>query len=417
MIRVGILGGGQLARMLAEAASRLGLRPVVFSESRTSSAAQVCAHVVLGTTDSVAKLRKFFSAVDIVVFENEFVDCELIKRAAKGLSVRFLPGLEVIAQLQDKLTQKHLLTRLSIPTSPYLEMLPKEKPAAFVARALARFGGSCVIKWARLGYDGKGVMVVEQGEQDEATDFCREALRVGIPIYAEQRVRFVRELAQVSASNPATGDVQSYPLVISEQERGICKRVTGPASSLGVANELERAASEASRKLAKELQIAGCFAIEFFETDRGELWVNEIAPRVHNTGHFTQDAADTSQFENHWRGVLGYPLGQTRTAPYFAMLNLLGPQGVSRADADTALPVPGASIHLHWYGKDRLLPGRKLGHLNAAAPTRDALSRCLEQFDVCHEKWKTGMTRQAGSDIKSSRKSWGKSRGKKRVKK
>lgn len=381
---VGILGGGQLARMLAEAAHRLGLVPVPLAESPDEPAAQVCPQTVVGSIDDPEALERFFARCPRVVFENEFVDCDRLERAARG-RVEFLPGLAAIRRLQDKLQQKQVLAELGIPNPPFRALDGgRDAVRGFVEDALAHFEGECVFKWARLGYDGKGTLIGPV-DADVATAFCERALDRGVPLYVEQKVAFRRELSVV-ASYSLAGELAAYPLVVSEQQDGICKRVTGPATALGVDPRLERAAHEHARRLAERLSLFGTFAIELLHAPDDEIWVNEIAPRVHNTGHFSQDAAATSQFENHWRAVLRLPLGPTATAPAFAMLNLLGPADVAPGPADR-VPEPGAHAHLHWYGKRELRDGRKMGHLNGSAASAAELPALLDELRDLERRW------------------------------
>lgn len=394
--RVGILGGGQLARMLIEAAHRLGLHPVVLAGGNSDPAAQVCPSAVFGDPADLygdpVVLRRFFSQVSEVAFENEFVPCEALEIAAKGTGVRFVPRLGTLFQLQDKIRQKEILTRLGIPTSPY-EVLGRETKAAdWAYEVLERFGGEGVFKWAQLGYDGKGTWISGKGKSDsDASRFCEDAARRGVPLYIEKKVNFRRELAMV-ASYSVTGEFVSYPLVISLQENGICREVIGPATALGVDSALEEKARGYAHKLAEALSLHGTFAIELFETEEGELWVNELAPRVHNTGHYSQDACVTSQFENHWRAILGLPLGATTCAPAFAMLNLLGPREELSALSAEKLLAPHA--HLHWYGKKELRAGRKLGHLNGVTDSPAKVPDLLEELRVCERSWMNILLKQ-----------------------
>ena len=368
---VGILGGGQLALMLAEAAVHLGVNPVIFT----------------GKPSDPQALKNFFSKVQLVVFENEFLDCQILAAAAEKLDVTFIPSLETIELLQDKLQQKNLLARLGIPTSPFEVAAQDEVPAAWVARALKKFGGTCVFKWARMGYDGKGVLIHDESKSLElAVSFCAEALQKGYPVYAEKKIRFKRELALI-ACNSTREEFVTYPLVVSEQTEGICSRVTGPAYALGVPGHLEDQAKDFARRIAEEAGLHGSFALELFEADSEELLVNEIAPRVHNSGHYTQDAADTSQFENHLRAALGMSLGSTETSPGFAMLNLLGPPGVTLSEQDFTMPKAYPKVHVHWYGKTEIRPGRKLGHLNGTANSPEELADLLNHLQHYHDQW------------------------------
>ncbi|HEU4535138.1 MAG TPA: ATP-grasp domain-containing protein [Polyangiaceae bacterium] len=379
---VGLLGGGQLARMLARAALDLGLRPVVFAQRGDDPAALACRDVVEGEVGDGAALRAFLASVSVVAFENEFVPCEALEQASEGLPLRFGPGLGVLGRLRDKLGQKEVLAALGVPSAPYLVHDPAEPFEAWADRARGAFGGlGCVLKWSCFGYDGKGTLALDAAGPlpAELGAFGAEAFARGARLFAEQRVPFRRELALCAAYSTA-GEFAAYPLVITRQERGVCVEVRGPARALGVDPGLEAIAVDYARRLAEGLGLTGVFALEAFELASGELWINEIAPRVHNSGHYTLDAAETSQFENHWRALLGLPLGRTGGAAGFVMRNLLGPEGVRAAAAGLPLPPLAAGTHLHWYGKVELRPGRKLGHLNGVAPpdALDALAASLE---------------------------------------
>lgn len=402
--RVGILGGGQLARMLAESAFRLGMRPLVLAEGAAAPAAQVCPGSVFGSDTDPAALRRFFAQVELVAFENEFVDCDAIEEAVCGMGSgskpEFYPEVSVIRKLRDKLGQKECLKGLGIPSAEHDAYPEGERELrGWIAALVERFGGACVLKWAKFGYDGKGTCFVRGSrgpELDAAAEFCERGLARGTRVYAERMVPFRREVSVVACRSVA-GEFAAYPLVVSEQRAGTCLRVTGPASSLGVAPGLELEAHAQARRLAEGAGLVGCFAVELFETRDGGLSVNEIAPRVHNTGHFTQDGAATSQFENHWRAVLGLPLGSVQCAPSFAMLNLLGPEGVALSAVEagaSALPQPGGRAHLHWYGKSELRSGRKLGHLNAAAWTEGQVQTLVEELHAIEAEWAEGL-RQA----------------------
>jgi 5-(carboxyamino)imidazole ribonucleotide synthase len=246
-----------------------------------------------------------------------------------------------------------------------------------------------VVKWSKFGYDGRGVsLVTDETSLRTAKASCKVAQARGIQLYAEAKVSFVRELAIIGCHS-TNGDFANYPLVISEQEHGVCRRVKGPATSLGVNARFETLAVQYAEKLAKALPLYGAFGVELFETSEGDLWVNEIAPRVHNTGHYTQDACTSDQFENHLRALTGQMLGSTNTRPFFAMLNLLGPQGLQgRFEGGLkALPAPSPEIALHWYSKDELFPGRKLGHLNCVAENREQLTSRIALMDNYEAQW------------------------------
>jgi len=391
-LRAGILGGGQLARMLAEAALRLGIRPVIFAENLEAPAARASQDVVLGKLNDRAALKKFFTNLDVVIFESEFVDTAPLKELAGN--VPFIPDLGTIERLRDKLRQKELLKQLSIPTAPFVPYsgMPLED---WVASAASKLGGRCVFKWGQLGYDGKGVFVMKNhgAEKDAAKIFCEGALKLGVSLFAEQWIEFTRELALVSVAS-RDGEVASYPLVLSEQKKSICWTVTGPATSLGVSVERENDARRIAQAIASASGIVGTFAIEMFETSTG-LSVNELAPRVHNSGHFTQDAADTSQFENHWRAALGLPLGSMKVAPGFAMVNLLGPDTSAKAAQGMALPSVPAEAHWHWYDKVQVRSGRKMGHINGRVDAIEKLAKLVGELDQCREAWEKAVKEKA----------------------
>ena len=391
--RVGILGGGQLARMLVEAAYRLGLRPLVLAGSLRDPAAQLCPDAVLGTWDDPVVSRRFLAQVEVVAFENEFVSCEKLKEVAgefpESRRPRFSPLLGSIFQLQDKLRQKEILSGLQIPSAPFLVYEPGGDLKVWVSSLIERFKGQFVLKWAQLGYDGKGIWISSGNLSTDlaaAVEFSEAALKRGVPLFAEQKIFFKRELALIGCYS-ITGEFKAYPLVISDQKSGICRLVQGPATALGVSQELERLATQYAQRIAETLPLHGCFALELFETEQGELWVNELAPRVHNTGHYTLDAADTSQFENHWRALLGIPLGETRTAPAFAMLNLLGHEASTEKPKRIPLFKLPSRIHLHWYGKSELRVGRKLGHLNGLADQPRDLPALIKTLEECEKTW------------------------------
>jgi 5-(carboxyamino)imidazole ribonucleotide synthase len=394
--KVGILGGGQLGCMLADAALGLGLEPILLADATSPAAALFSERTVRGSVTDTAVLRDFLSRAPVVAFENEFLDCDALQSAAQGLSVRYAPGLDVVRVLQDKLRQKELLTRLGIPTAEFLSIQPSTGSAdAWTHQAYDALEGEVVLKWSRLGYDGKGVCLARDSAdgRKEALEFCQASLARGIAVYAERKIAFKRELAIVAARSGGASrptDLIAYPLVVSEQERGVCKRVLGPATALGVPPRLEIEATEAARKLGDALGLEGVFAIELFESAAGEILVNEIAPRVHNSGHYSQDACRVSQFENHWRAILGAPSAPKPRAG-FGMLNLLGPEGMALSLAQSRDTLPFSRVpepaRLHWYGKSEIRPGRKVGHLNAATDDPKLIPELASQLDRAHAGW------------------------------
>lgn len=393
--RVGILGGGQLARMLVEDALPLGLEPVIFTEDPLAPAARICPWVHLGTIEDEVSLSAFLASVRVVAFENEFLDTARLKQAARGLDLRFEPALDTLHLLQDKLSQKKVLERLQIPGAPWRLLRHTEPLPEQIAAIRAEFDHACVFKWSRMGYDGKGVLLTGPETAAETVQrFCEHGFSRPAEVYVEQKIRFRRELA-IMAVRSIHGEFDAWPLVISEQEAGICRRVWGPAIRYGVNPELEERARAYARRLADDLGMTGVFALEMFETDEGDLLVNEIAPRVHNSGHYTQDGAATSQFSNHWRAILGLPLGPATTPPAFAMLNLLGPEGIRLQHAPAPLPQPTPAIHVHWYEKAGIRPHRKLGHVNRTGSSTAEIDAILESLEEYERAWVQSLRKMA----------------------
>ncbi len=372
--------------MLAEAAHRLGLEPLCFAARADDPGPRLCPGSVFGEICDASALSRFFRQVRCVVYENEFLPRKPLERALEGSGASLLPSAAVLERFQDKLTQKEALRAVGIPHAPAAVWEGQGDPAAWVSACLRTLGGRAVFKWSRLGYDGKGIWLVGDSlpaTLERAAAFFRAGVRAGGRIYSEPWVEYRRELAMVGCRS-VTGEFASYPLVESRQEGGVCRWVAGPATGLGVGVDVETAAKRDLRRLAEAEGLVGCFGVEFFETEKGELWVNEIAPRVHNTGHFTLDGAETSQFENHWRAALGWPLGGTRPSPSFAMLNLLGPEGF---EGEAKPPVPDAHSRPHWYAKAQARPGRKLGHLNAVSAESGRAMELVAGLERAGRQW------------------------------
>jgi len=389
MPRMGIVGAGQLARMLVEAALAMGISPHVYAQSESDCAVGLGGPCTVGGLGDRERLAAFFSGVDLVLFESEFADPVILREASLGLrGLRFCPGIEVFEALREKSDQKRWCVAQEIPTAEFDTCA--SPPREWLRRLRGKFPAGAVLKWSRQGYDGKGVCFLD--DEAVAVDFCERGLSRGGEIYAEARVAFVRELAVV-ACRGGDGNLVVYPPVVSQQKDGVCWRVIGPASAAGVAEATVARAREIALRVGHAAGIIGTYAVELFETSGGEVLVNELAPRVHNSGHFSQDACATSQFENHLRAALGWPLGEPLPAPVFVMQNLLGPDGVT----GTAVPPPPPSAaHFHWYGKS-MRPGRKLGHLNAVAGGPEELPALLARVDRWHGQWIARMKEGKGA--------------------
>ncbi len=364
---IAVIGGGQLARMMAEPAAALGIPLRLLAEAEGVSAAQVIPDHLVGDYTDLTTLEKVTAGCAVVTFDHEHVPTEhlhaLESSQESALAVR--PGPEALVHAQDKAVMRERLGVLDVPC-------PRNAVVADLADVVA-FGFPCVLKTTRGGYDGKGVWVV-RGEE-EGAEALATAARSGVRILAEELVDFRRELAALVARSPS-GQVAAWPVVASEQRDGICHEVIAPAPDLDPALAVE--AQQIAMRIAGALDVTGVLAVELFETVDGRILVNELAMRPHNTGHWTQDGAVTSQFENHLRAVLDLPLGSPEPrAPWTVMVNILGGKTATGRlyDGYRHAFARDPRLRVHLYGKE-LRPGRKVGHVNAYG---DDLQDCLER--------------------------------------
>ncbi|GIE28849.1 N5-carboxyaminoimidazole ribonucleotide synthase [Actinoplanes italicus] len=346
---VGMVGGGQLARMTHQAAISLGQSLRVLSEKPDDSAALVAADVPIGTHTDLAALREFAKGCDAVTFDHEHVPTGHIE-VLEAEGVKIFPGSKALVFAQDKGMMRERLASLGAPVPRWARVTTAEEIEAF-----ADGSWPVVAKATRGGYDGRGVWMV--GSREAADDL----VSTGVPLIVEEKVALRRELAALVARSPF-GQVAAYPVVETVQQDGICVEVIAPAPGLSEERALE--AQQLAIDLATSLGVVGLLAVELFETDAG-IVVNELAMRPHNSGHWTIEGARTSQFEQHLRAVLDYPMGSTAlTAPFVVMANVLGgePGGISIDERLHHLFAadPGARVHL--YGK-QVRPGRKIGHV------------------------------------------------------
>lgn len=359
-----MIGGGQLARMMAQSAIALGLPLRLLAEAPGVSAAQVIPDHVVGDYTDLATLRSVTAGCRVVTFDHEHVPtAHLHALEADGIAVR--PGPDALVHAQDKAVMRARLAELDVPC-------PRNAVVTTTAEVEA-FGLPCVLKTTRGGYDGKGVWVVRDAA-DAAPAFAA-AEAAGVQILAEELVDFRRELSALVARSPS-GQAAAYPVVTSTQLDGICHEVIAPAPDLAPA--LAGEAQQIALRIAGALDVTGILAVELFETTDGRILVNELAMRPHNTGHWTQDGAVTSQFENHLRAVMDLPLGSPAPrARWTVMVNILGGPTDSGHLYDGYPHAMARDPHLrvHLYGKD-LRPGRKVGHVNAYG---DDLDDCLER--------------------------------------
>ena len=362
---VGMVGGGQLARMTHQAAIALGQSLRVLAVSPDDPAAMVSPDVVLGQPDDAAALAKFLDGCDVVTFDHENVPAEPLASLAAAVGetgVPLRPGPAALVHAQDKLVMRERLSGLGVPCPPFRAVSSAAEVTAFAAE----HGWPVVLKARRGGYDGRGIWLLD--DPVHAAPIVAETLAAGTPLLVEQRVVMRRELAALVARSPF-GQGAAWPVVETVQDNGICVEVIAPAAGLPAARA--EAAQRLALRIAEELDVVGLLAVELFEVAPGPaapdgLLVNELAMRPHNSGHWTIEGSRTSQFEQHLRAVLDYPLGDTTpTSPVTVMANVLGGDPVPEMGLDERLHhlfarFPDAKAHL--YGKGER-PGRKIGHV------------------------------------------------------
>jgi 5-(carboxyamino)imidazole ribonucleotide synthase len=384
---VGMVGGGQLARMTHQAAIALGQSLRVLALSADEPAALVAPDVAIGSHTDLAALRNFAAGCDVLTFDHEQVPTEHLRAlTAEGVTVH--PGPSALVHAQDKLVMRGKLADLGLSVPPFAPVTD----VADVIRFGAAHGWPCVLKATRGGYDGRGVWMLDSAE--DASRLVARLLEAGTSLLVEQRVPMLRELAVLAARSPF-GQAAVWPVVETVQRDGTCVEVVAPAP--GLRPDRADAAAELALKVAAELDVVGVLAVELFETADG-LVVNELAMRPHNSGHWTIDGAVTSQFEQHLRAVLDYPLGATDPlAPVAVMANVL-------AAADPLAPVTmgvDERLHhlfarfrqarVHLYGKAER-PGRKVGHVTVLGEQPDQVRRTasLAAHWLSHAQWADG---------------------------
>jgi len=354
---IGIIGGGQLGRMLTLAALPLGFKVIVLNPSPGGPASLVGAEEIVADLYDEAAIKKLAKRADFLTVEIEHLNTHVLESlVAQGASIN--PSPQTIALIQDKLKQKEFLDKAGVPVAAFQPLTD----ISSAKRAHKAFGGKMLIKTRHGAYDGRGNMVIAK-PSDIARAFKTFA---GQQLYAEGFVQFRKELA-VMAARSSRGNVSLYPIVETIHKRNICVEVLAPAP---ITPAEYRAATRVAKKVASLLVGAGTYGIELFLTKGGKIIVNEIAPRVHNSGHYTMEANRTSQFEQHIRAITGLPLGDTAmVVPAAVMINVLGERnGPTKVSGlDKALEIPQVSIHI--YGKSPTKIDRKMGHLTATGQT------------------------------------------------
>lgn len=367
MKRVGVIGGGQLAWMMAGAAQKLGVQLVVQTPSPNDPAVRIASETIFAPIDDAAATAKLATYCDVITFENEFVNLEaLLPLVAQGICFR--PGLQVLSPLLDKYYQRCYLKQLNLPVPKFVALDWDDIGELEELLLQSQLDFPVVLKARRHGYDGQGTFIVQD----------IDALKHRLELYATQQkfqslflleefVPFERELAVIAARS-AVGEILTYPIVETQQESQVCRRVLVPADiSPDVVAEIEAIA----HTLLNSLQAVGVFGIELFLTPDAKVLVNEIAPRTHNSGHFTLDACKTPQFEQHLRAVCDLSLGNPGlNCEGAVMVNLLGYEHsrneyIVKRQQLSQIP----RSHVHWYGKSESRPGRKLGHVTVLLDT------------------------------------------------
>lgn len=356
--RVGIIGSGQLGRMMALAGTPLNVEFVFFDEAKISPSSR------LGETISPSDdngLQNFINSVDVVTYESENTDTNLVSEINKHKPVH--PGEKSLANSQHRLTEKSLFRSLGISTADFERVTSKDE----LHSAVKKLGLPIVLKTTREGYDGKGQAVIKT--ENDIQDAWNKLQ--GKELIAEAFVTFSRELSVIAARS-TTGEIKVFPLAENDHSEGILRVSRVPVQNLS--DEKEQQAKKYISTLLDELNHIGVLTLELFDTDQG-LVANEMAPRVHNSGHWSMQGAYTCQFENHVRAICGMPLGNTdMTQPYSAMINIIGKNG----DANKVLNLPNA--HLHMYGKEERAD-RKIGHINLTAQDSKSLEETINLLD------------------------------------
>lgn len=372
---VGVLGGGQLGRMMALAAGNLGVKVKVL-DPEPNAPASIAAEQFQGSFRDPAAIREFAKGVDVLTVEIEHIDTKAMESVAAEYNIDVEPTPATIATIQDKYAQKVHFSQHGVPVADFMD-IPDE---AALERAAAEYGFPLMLKSKRLAYDGRGNAVVRSASGFAAALAALGGVRQGL--YAERWAPFVKELA-VMVVRSRDGGVLSYPLVQTVHRDNICYVTEAPAD---VAPAVADAATQAAERAIACLDGAGIFGVEMFLLPDGRLLLNEVAPRPHNSGHYTQNGCVTSQFENHLRAVLGWPLGSpSLNCGCSLMLNLLGQadgeegEAIAHATMARAYRVQGANVH--WYGKPGMRAQRKVGHINIVAATREEARARLAQID------------------------------------
>ena len=370
---IGILGGGQLARMTAFVATRLGMQVHIMERFANSPAGSIAHREVVGDPSDHDVLLSFAEACDVVTLESEFVNEEHLAVLEQGGHALF-PSSRSVGRIQDKLIQKQTLLEAGIPVAPFRAVESPDDAAAFGQES----GYPFVMKSRRGGYDGYGNATIDTADAIEEGWERITGGRLRNELYCEAFVPFAKELA-IMVTRSRSGQVALYPVVETIQKDHICHVVTAPAR---VSEAVMEKARQYGQQAIESIDGVGIFGVEFFLKEDDTLLVNELAPRPHNSGHYTIEGCVTSQFENHIRAVMGWPLGSTNLrAPGVAMVNILGREESSGAVANYEEILREPRLHLHIYGKEKGRKGRKMGHITILGDSPEEAERVAREWE------------------------------------
>jgi 5-(carboxyamino)imidazole ribonucleotide synthase len=369
--RIGIIGGGQLAWMMVDASKKLGIELIVQTPSKNDPAVSIAQATVLAAVDDPAATEFLSKECDVITFENEFVNIDALS-LLETEGVCFRPRLAALSPLLDKYNQRCYLRDLGLPVPQFLAL----EKSADIESKIEYLGFPIVLKARRHGYDGQGTFIVH----DSAT-LSTVVNKSNTQLLVEKFVPFTRELAIIAARS-VNGEIVTYPVVETQQEQQVCRRVIAPAD---ITPEQAAEINVIAHTILNSLQAVGIFGIELFITAEGKILINEIAPRTHNSGHFSLDACETSQFEQHLRAISGLPLTNTSLhCPSAVMVNLLGYEnshGDYSKQRQKLIDIPQA--YLYWYGKTESRPRRKLGHITVLLEqqNRDVIESMIQTIE------------------------------------
>jgi 5-(carboxyamino)imidazole ribonucleotide synthase len=369
-VTIGILGGGQLARMSAFAAIRMGFRVSILEKIKDSPAGQLTKNEFVGWVDDKKVLNKFYQSSDIITLENEFIDHKYLEYI-ESMGKKVIPSSKTISLIQDKLVQKNTLSRKGIPLARYLGV---NKHAEY-EKINELLGKKFVLKSRKMGYDGYGNATI--GNSKDFNDAVKKLSSRHSELYAEEFINFEKELALMVVRTK--NQIKTYPLVETIQRNHICHTVIAPAD---VKDKIRKDAEEICVEAVKAVGGFGLFGIELFLTNDDQVLLNEMAPRPHNSGHYTIESCITSQFENHIRSVLNLPLGSTEMVkPAAVMINLLGKRNGAGTIDNIFEAFSREDIHLHVYGKKDSRIGRKMGHITMLGENSKAILKQLKYVE------------------------------------